>query len=130
MEKFKIDSNNLGKEIFKKSLVIKEKFNECFLDFNDFNKKVDFDFRFTKYDWYSHRYIFTEEDLLRNDFFDKFHLEVFEYNFKKEEFINCIEMFAEYIDYEYEIDIEFKREKYIKYNFIFKKIKVKKKRSV
>ncbi len=135
MEKNKELSISLQNEIKKQSLdsEFKKKFDECFLDFNDFNNlrcKATFHAYYTKYHWYGERHLFTKEHLVKNDFFDKFYLGVRnDAPNKKEEFINCLEMFSDYIDYDYEIDREtvFNDGNH-SYNCVFKKRKVKAKK--
>ena len=81
MEKNKELSISLQNEIKKQSLdsEFKKKFDECFLDFNDFNNlrcKATFHAYYTKYHWYGERHLFTKEHVVKNDFFDKFYLGV------------------------------------------------------
>lgn len=132
MEKNKELSISLQNEIYKQSLdsEFKKKFDECFLDFNDFNNlrcKATFHAYYTKYHWYGERHLFTKEHLVKNDFFDKFYLGVRnDAPNKKEECINCLEMFSDYIDYDYEIDRETVfNDGTHHYNCVFKKRKVK-----
>lgn len=136
MKKVKKIYQSLEKE---KSILLKElekKFNECFLGFND-NLEVPVTFRgwFTKYNWYQQRNLFTEEHLVKNDFYNKFTLQLYDYSNDNEELIECIEMFGDYIEYDYEVKEEILQKpyqsfgiiipKHTNYLFQFKKRKVK-----